>query len=218
MLFIGFSTNNTAFKISAETSSVSSIPFLSSLTLFALISNPITGFPQKYVIGISTSYANDFYTFGKKIQFSNGNYGFIERSGGKISGITTTNVGIGYSDGLYSNVPLFTVNGFGPNVYGASADLTFSGGKLSKTVIVTSGSGYSKGDFFFIASYTAGLRVLDISKIGIKEITEFGFFDTYPQDNNAKFDGVWNVYPYFESGVIAINDINSGLFLVKASE
>ncbi|MDA9576694.1 regulator, partial [Flavobacteriaceae bacterium] len=53
---------------------------------------------------------------------------------------------------------------------------------------------------------------------GIKEITEFGFFDTYPQDNNAKFDGVWNVYPYFESGVIAINDINSGLFLVKASE
>jgi choice-of-anchor B domain-containing protein len=79
-------------------------------------------------------------------------------------------------------------------------------------------NGYSKGDFFFIASYTAGLRVLDISKIGIKEITEFGFFDTYPQDNNAKFDGVWNVYPYFESGVIAINDINSGLFLVKASE
>ena len=79
-------------------------------------------------------------------------------------------------------------------------------------------NGYSKGDFFFIASYTAGLRVLDISKIGIKEITEFGFFDTYPQDNDAKFDGVWNVYPYFESGVIAINDINSGLFLVKASE
>jgi len=117
-----------------------------------LVSNPITGFPQKYIIGISTSYANDFYTFGKKIQFSNGNYGFIERSGGKISGITTTNVGIGYSDGLYSNVPLFTVNGFGPNVYGAAADLTFSGGKLSKTVILTSGSGYSKGDLLGIST------------------------------------------------------------------
>ena len=37
-------------------------------------------------------------------------------------------------------------------------------------------------------------------------------------NNNAAFEGVWNVYPFFESGVIAINDINSGIFLVKASE
>jgi hypothetical protein len=117
-----------------------------------LVSNPITGLPQKYIVGISTSYLNDFYTFGKKIQFSNGNYGFIEKSGGKISGITTTNVGIGYSDGVYSNVPLFTVKGFGPNVYGASANLTFSSGKLSNAVIVTSGSGYSKGDLLGIAT------------------------------------------------------------------
>jgi len=117
-----------------------------------LVSNPITGFPQKYVIGISTSYANDFYTFGKKIQFSNGNYGFIEKSAGKISGITTTNVGIGYSNGVYPNVPLFTVNGFGPNVYGATANLTFAGGKLSSVVIVDSGSGYSKGDLLGIST------------------------------------------------------------------
>jgi hypothetical protein len=117
-----------------------------------LVSNPITGLPQKYIVGISTSYMNDFYTFGKKIQFSNGNFGFIEKSGGKISGVTTTSVGIGYSDGLYSDVPLFTIKGFGPNVYNASANLTFSGGKLNKTVIVTSGSGYSKGDLLGIAT------------------------------------------------------------------
>ena len=42
-------------------------------------------------------------------------------------------------------------------------------------------------------------------------------FDTYPSDNNPKFNGVWSVYPFFESGVIAISDIDSGLFLVKAS-
>jgi Zn/Cd-binding protein ZinT len=59
---------------------------------------------------------------------------------------------------------------------------------------------------------------LDISGIEEKQIVETGFFDTYPKDNNANFEGVWNVYPYFESGIIAINDINSGLFLVKASE
>jgi len=79
-------------------------------------------------------------------------------------------------------------------------------------------NGYSKNNLFYIANYTAGLRVLDISEIGNRRVSEIGFFDTYPQDNNAKFEGLWNVYPYFESGVIAINDINSGLFLVKASE
>lgn len=79
-------------------------------------------------------------------------------------------------------------------------------------------NGYSKDNFFYIASYTAGLRVLDLSGIDNKNVTEIGYFDTYPSDNNASFNGVWSVYPYFESGIIAINDINSGLFLVKASE
>ena len=79
-------------------------------------------------------------------------------------------------------------------------------------------NGYTKGDQFFIASYTAGLRVLNISGIDEKKVEEMGYFDTYPVNNNAAFAGAWNVYPYFESGVIAINDINSGLFLVKASE
>jgi len=79
-------------------------------------------------------------------------------------------------------------------------------------------NGYVKGNQFFLASYTAGLRVLDISQIDTKKVSESGFFDTYPVNNNAAFEGVWNIYPFFESGVIAINDINSGLFLVKASE
>ena len=79
-------------------------------------------------------------------------------------------------------------------------------------------NGYVKGDEFYLASYTAGLRVLDISQIQNKYVTEIGFFDTYPSNNNPKFNGVWSVYPFFESGVIAINDIDSGLFLVKASD
>ena len=79
-------------------------------------------------------------------------------------------------------------------------------------------NGYIKGNQFFMANYTAGLRVLDISSIEEKKIEEIGFFDSYPSDNETKFAGAWNVYPYFESGVIAINDIESGLILVKASE
>tara|TARA_B110000027_G_scaffold43484_1_gene47834 strand:+ start:581 stop:1840 length:1260 start_codon:yes stop_codon:yes gene_type:complete len=79
-------------------------------------------------------------------------------------------------------------------------------------------NGFVKGNNFFLASYTAGLRVLDIGEIDAKKVSEARFFDTYPENNNASFEGVWSVYPFFESGVIALNDINSGVFLVKASE
>lgn len=79
-------------------------------------------------------------------------------------------------------------------------------------------NGYSKGNQFFIASYTAGLRVLDISGIQEKQLEEMSYFDTFPDHNRASFSGAWNVYPYFQSGVIAVNDIESGLFLLKASE
>ena len=78
-------------------------------------------------------------------------------------------------------------------------------------------NGYVKGDEYFLANYTAGLRVLDISGVANKSISEAGFFDTYPISDNAQFSGVWNVYPYFASGKIVISDINSGLFIIRKS-
>ena len=78
-------------------------------------------------------------------------------------------------------------------------------------------NGYVVGDRFFLANYTAGVRVLDISGIEGKTVVEEGFFDTFPSTDNAQFDGVWSVYPYFSSGKIIIGDINSGLFVVKKS-
>ena len=79
-------------------------------------------------------------------------------------------------------------------------------------------NGYTKGNSFFLANYTAGIREIDIQNIATGVMEEVGFFDTYPKNNGANFNGVWSVYPYFESGVIVVSDINSGLFLVKASE
>lgn len=79
-------------------------------------------------------------------------------------------------------------------------------------------NGYVKGDEFFLANYTAGMRVLDISDIANKNITETGFFDTFPDNNGASFNGVWSVYPYFESGKIIVNDSNTGFFVLKKSE
>ncbi|MFS4492852.1 choice-of-anchor B family protein [Maribacter sp. 2308TA10-17] len=78
-------------------------------------------------------------------------------------------------------------------------------------------NGYVKGDEYFLANYTAGVRVLDISGVANKTIIESGFFDTYPNSNNARFSGVWSVYPYFESGKIVVSDIDSGLFIIRKS-
>ena len=79
-------------------------------------------------------------------------------------------------------------------------------------------NGYVKGNTFYLANYTAGMRVYDLSAIEEKTITEIGFFDTYRENNNTAFAGVWSVYPYFESDIIVISDSDNGLFLVKASE
>jgi len=79
-------------------------------------------------------------------------------------------------------------------------------------------NGYVKENIYYQANYTAGVRMLDISDIENKIITEVGYFDTHPEKNTASFNGAWNVYPYFESGVIVISDIEKGLFLIKKSE
>ena len=104
-------------------------------------------------------------------------------------------------------------------------------------------NGYVLKNKFYLASYTAGLRIMDISNINQKSIVEIGFFDTYnekedsglafPFRNNrssnsqdedhdnpkkgdaAEFNGAWSVYPYFKSENLIISDINSGLFIVK---
>jgi len=79
-------------------------------------------------------------------------------------------------------------------------------------------NGYVKDDQYFLANYRAGIRVLDISQINSKSISEEGFFDTFPTNNSAGFNGAWSVYPYFSSGKIIVSDINSGLFVIKKSE
>jgi len=79
-------------------------------------------------------------------------------------------------------------------------------------------NGYVKGNKFYLANYSAGIRIIDISDIASKSMTEIGFFDTFPSSDSASFSGAWNVYPYFESGHIVISDTNAGFILVKESD
>jgi len=81
----------------------------------------------------------------------------------------------------------------------------------------TDHNGYVKGNTFYLANYRAGIRMIDISNINGKVMTEVGYFDTYTSNNNVSLDGVWNVYPYFGSGNILISDYTTGFYLVKKS-
>jgi choice-of-anchor B domain-containing protein len=76
---------------------------------------------------------------------------------------------------------------------------------------------YTKGDRVYASNYTSGLRVLDSSDLAGEGLTEVGFFDMYPENENASFEGgTWSNYPYFrQKDVVAVSSIDRGLFILK---
>ncbi|MEP0263003.1 choice-of-anchor B family protein [Dokdonia sp.] len=85
------------------------------------------------------------------------------------------------------------------------------------TNLSTDHNGYVVGNLFYLASYRAGMRVIDISDIANQNINEVGYFDTVPSSNNVGTSGLWNVYPFFESGNIVLSG-SSGFTLVKQND
>ena len=68
------------------------------------------------------------------------------------------------------------------------------------------------------ANYYAGMQVLDIVDLANGELEMTAFFDTNPfWDGVGTSGGAWNVYPFFESGNIAIST-QSHFFMVRPSE
>jgi choice-of-anchor B domain-containing protein len=87
---------------------------------------------------------------------------------------------------------------------------------------------YIYNEISYQSNYASGLRVVDLRSIpqdptgkGVKEI---GFFDIYPDDDNApgggltKFAGSWSSFAGFKSGYIFINSIERGGFVVKVRD
>ena len=69
------------------------------------------------------------------------------------------------------------------------------------------------GDIAVLAYYTAGVKVFNISNPSSP--VELAWFDTYPADNSAFYNGCWGVY-MFASGKIIASDQNNGLFVLRA--
>ena len=146
----------------------------------------------------------------------------------QISVIAYSNIGYTHQGWFTENMEYFLLGdetdeiNFGGNTRTIVFDLTdldnpvFHMDYFGPTVAIDH-NGYVVGHTFYIANYAAGLRMVDISAIDSGVMTETGFFDTYPADDDTDFNGAWNVYPYFESGNILISDIQGGMFIVKSN-
>ncbi|MCH9687685.1 MAG: hypothetical protein K0V04_40015, partial [Deltaproteobacteria bacterium] len=67
----------------------------------------------------------------------------------------------------------------------------------------------------YLANYHAGMVVLDLSQVAQGEATQVALFDTYPADDEEGLTGAFSAYPFFSFGLVAITDIQGGLFLVR---
>jgi hypothetical protein len=84
-------------------------------------------------------------------------------------------------------------------------------------------NGWIKGGYLYVAYYEAGLVAFDVSNP--YEPLEVGRIETYrdpgqtgtnTKNIQGRYEGAWNVYTGLTSGNILVNDMFSGLFVVKA--
>jgi len=90
-------------------------------------------------------------------------------------------------------------------------------GEFSSGLQATDHNGYVRDGLLFQATYHAGLRVWDLNADPLNP-PQIGWFDTYPSDDGAGFDGAWSCYPFFPSGTVIVSDINRGLFVLDVSQ
>lgn len=74
---------------------------------------------------------------------------------------------------------------------------------------------YLKDGLVHQANYTAGYRLLDGAGIPDGTLEEIAFFDVFPEDDDATFNGAWSNYPYFDSGTVIVSGIEQGLFVLR---
>jgi choice-of-anchor B domain-containing protein len=74
---------------------------------------------------------------------------------------------------------------------------------------------YVRGLQAFQSNYRSGLRVIDVRNASSASLNEVAFFDVYPLDDAAQFNGTWSNYPFFASGTVIVSGIEQGLFVLR---
>ena len=74
---------------------------------------------------------------------------------------------------------------------------------------------YIKDGYAYQANYRAGLQIINLADIANANLSQEAYFDIYPSSNSASFNGAWNVFPYFDSGVVIVSGIEQGLFILR---
>jgi choice-of-anchor B domain-containing protein len=88
-------------------------------------------------------------------------------------------------------------------------------GAYDSGVSATDHNLYLKNGFIFEAEYHAGLRVF-CAEDPLHPV-QVGWFDTFPENDAAGYDGAWSTYAFFASGTVLVSDINRGLFVIDVS-
>ncbi len=74
---------------------------------------------------------------------------------------------------------------------------------------------YVRGGYAYASNYRAGLRILDVTGVAAVSLQEVAYFDIYPDDDAPEFNGDWNNYPFFASGIVVVSGIEQGLFVLQ---
>ncbi|HEX6022853.1 MAG TPA: choice-of-anchor B family protein [Solirubrobacter sp.] len=76
---------------------------------------------------------------------------------------------------------------------------------------------YMPGDgYIYESNYTSGLRIFTEKSVPGGKLQEVAWFDLYPENDNASFEGgTWSNYAWFDHGVVGVNSIDRGLFLLN---
>ena len=125
------------------------------LNLPSLVENAVKTFPRKLKVGIvTTTNLSSTLTVGTVVGAGGSTpYGYIERVGSEVSSLSIANVGIGYSNGTFTSVPLYSITGNGS---GLTATVVISGGVVSSVTTSLTGNGYSVGDIVGVTTNSIG--------------------------------------------------------------
>jgi choice-of-anchor B domain-containing protein len=76
---------------------------------------------------------------------------------------------------------------------------------------------YTEAGKSYHSNYTSGLRIYDNTGLDQGQLSEVGFFDLYPENDNATFEGgTWSNYPYYPGEpFVSVSSIDRGLFVLQ---